>query len=99
MYALAATDAMVGLTKLRYAPVVPDKKSPTLLGIFRVFCRAGHVALVYTFVVMREYPWNVNTVRAWHAIFAIVAGDGVLVIYLFGNIVFKKEHFFFCEWL
>ena len=76
LHTLAATDAMACLTQLRHSPVISYQENSSSLSIFRIIGSLGHVAFVDAFVVMKQHPGNIYPVRAWHTVFAIVAGDG-----------------------
>ena len=49
------------------------------------------VTFVDALVVVEEVGWYVNAVGAWHAVFAVVAGDGVEAHHLFGDVVKEDE--------
>ena len=73
MCTLVAANAVVGLAQLRYTAVVSDKEGSSSLAVVLVLATLGYISLIYTFVIVQKYSRNVYSVRAGHAIFAIVA--------------------------
>ena len=89
MIALLATDAMVGLAQLGHATIIAYQEGTSGLTVVFVLTALRHIAFVHTFVVMKKYGRYVYSVRAWHAILAIIARDGGILLYEFGSI--EKE--------
>ena len=93
-HAFLASDAVIGLTELRHAPVIADAECATGfavilgLGVFR------NVALIDTFVVVQKHPGYIKTIGARHAVFAVVAGHGGKLHHYVGCIV-EELHLFF----
>ena len=77
--ALSATDAMIRLAKTGDAAVISHEKRPAGLAVVLVQAALGHVSFVYAFIVMQKDAGNVQTVRARHAIIAVVAGYGLVL--------------------
>ena len=75
--ALIASDAMAGLAEFRNAPVVTHQERAACFPVIGVLLAGSNVPFVQAFVVMQKDGWNVDTVRAGHAILAIVARDGI----------------------
>lgn len=49
------------------------------------------VTFVNALVVVEEVGWDVDAVGAWHAVFAVVAGDGVEAHHLFCDVVEEDD--------
>ena len=73
---LSATDAVVCLTDFRHGTVVAYQIGTARLFVVLVLAAPRHIAFVDTFVVVEQNGRNVDTVRAGHAVFAIVARHG-----------------------
>ena len=89
--ALAAADAVGRLTQPGYAPVVSHEIGAAGLAVLRVSGGLGDVALIEAFVVMQQYRGNVQTVRAWHAVLAVVAGDSIELHHPRGGVLQELE--------
>ena len=79
---LTATYAVIGLSETWNAAVIAYEEGSPLLEIFRIFTVSGHVAFLYALVVMGEDGWNIDAVRTWHAVVALVAWYGLEVVYV-----------------
>ena len=73
--ALAALYAVVGLPLAGNGTLQRDKVLAAVLPIFRRAGIGGQRPLVLTFIIMYEDGGNVDAVGAWHAVFAVVAGN------------------------
>ena len=73
---LLAVYTMVCLSQFGHRTVVAYEECPTRFAVVRVLRCEWHTSLVDTFVKMQQYSRNVQPIRAGHAIFAIVAGNG-----------------------
>ena len=71
-YALVAFGAMICLSKLWHAAVVADKEGATRFRVVLRLLTLRHVASIYTFIIMYEDAWDVETIRAWHTVLAVV---------------------------
>ena len=89
--ALAAADAMGRLTQPGYAPVVSHEIGAAGLAVLRVGGGLGDVALIEAFVVMQQYRGKVQTVRARHAVLAVVAGDSIELHHPRGGVLQELE--------
>ena len=77
---LAATDAVVRLPQFGHGAVVAHEErtaGTTVVGVLGV---VGYIPLVDTAVVVREDSGDIDTVRARHAVVALVAGNGIEVV-------------------
>ena len=89
--ALVATDAVVRLTQFGHAAVIADKEGATCGGEMGILLALRQVALGQAFVVVQQDRRNIQSVRAGHTIFAIVAGDGVELHHLCGRLLQEGE--------
>ncbi len=104
-HTMAATDAMAGLAKLGNGAVVADEEGPTAtpvlgiaLALLRIALYVGQVAVLNTFIIMREDGRDVQPVGAGHTVVALVAGNGIEVIDVLGylheeGILFFRDGF------
>ena len=89
---------MVGLPQLGHTTVVANQEGTTRLAIVLVLTAFRHITLVHALVVVQENGRNVYTIGAWHAILAIIARDGGILLYEFGcveeelRLFFRKGH-------
>ena len=72
-HALAAPDAVISLAESRDCPVVTEQILSFQFPVVFLFSALRDLALVDTVVIVLEYLRNVNSIRAWHAVFAYVA--------------------------
>ena len=89
--ALFAADAVVGLAELRDTAVIADEEGAACFAIARVLPAGRDVAFVQTFVVVQQDGGDVDAVRAGHAIFAVVARDGVELHHRGGGVLQEPE--------
>ena len=85
VHALAASDAMAGLTELGHTTVISHEESAAgfqILGVLTVF---GDIALVHTFIVMQQHGRDVYAIRTRHAILAVVARNGRILQHELGS--------------
>ena len=74
-YAFATFDAMICLTKLGHAAVVANEEGSSCLLIVLSLLALWHIARIHAFIIMYEDGWNVEAIRARHAVIAVVAVD------------------------
>ena len=86
MVALSAPDAMVGLAQLGHTTVITHQEGTASLAVVLVLTAFRHIAFIHTLVVMQQNGWYVYTIRTWHAILAIVARNGGILLYQLGRI-------------
>lgn len=94
--ALSAADAAVCLSQLRDGPVVAYQIGPACLAVIFRFRPVGNFTLVDALVVVQQYCRNVDSVWAWHAVFAVIAWDGRVLEHKFGSF-FKKCQLIFVK--
>ena len=70
------TDAVACLTQLRNTPVVPYQKRTARLPIILILPAFGYVSFVHTFIIMQQYPRNINAIRTRHTILTVVTRHG-----------------------
>ena len=93
-YALSASYAMAGLAKFRYTPVVSHEVCPAGFSVFRILARSRDVAFVEAFVVVQQDGRNVEAVRTRHAVFAVIARDGLETHHDICNMLQESQFFF-----
>lgn len=89
--ALVAAYAVARLTEFRHTAVVPHKKSaarPAEVFVLNIF---GDISLVETFVVVQQNGRYVESVGAWHAVFAVVTRNSVVLHHLGSRILQEAE--------
>lgn len=96
--ALVAADAMVGLAKFRNAAVVAYQVGTAGFAILLVLRVFDYVSFIEAFVVMQEDGRDIDAVRAGHAIFAVVAGDGV-VLHHHGSGILQEAEIIFGQYV
>ena len=84
--ALLTPDAVGCLAQLRHAAVVAYQEGAACLGVVGVELALRHVAFVHAFVVVEQYPRNVDAIGARHAVLAVVAWDGGVFEHQLGGI-------------
>lgn len=97
--AASAPDAVGGLAFPRDGAVVAEEEYLPVASVgFSGVSTGGvgisfhrEVTFVNALVVVEEVGWDVDAVGAWHAVFAIVAGDGVEAHHLFCDVVEEDE--------
>lgn len=75
--ARTAADAVVSLSQAVNASVEPDEIFAPVLPIVWIAGIFWQSALVLTFIIMHEDSGNIDAEGARHAIFAVVAGNGL----------------------
>ena len=96
---LTAVYAMVCLTKRRDRAVVADEVYATSLFIVRCLFALWHVTLIHAFIVVVKDARDVNTVRAWHTVFTIVARHGWIADDKICRLALKPVNLILCQWL
>lgn len=91
---LVATYAMRSLPQFRDTSIVTDKKRPPRFPIILILRIYRHISFIKTFVVMQQNSRNINSIRTWHTIFAIVARHGVKLHHPVGHPLKKSKLFF-----
>ena len=73
---LVAPGTMVGLPQFGYTSVISYEKSTACFPIILILAAFRHISFIDTFIVMYQYGRNVNSIRARHAVLAVVARNG-----------------------
>ena len=89
--ALITSDAMVGLSQLRHAAVVAYEVSTTGTLVVFVLRVGDDVSLVEALIVVQQQCRDINSIRAGHTVFAVVAGDSVNLHHLGGGLLQEVE--------
>lgn len=90
--ALPASNAVVSLPELRHTPVISHEKGLAHFCVAWVFDRLRIVAFQDAVIIMDEDAGNINAIRAGHAVLAVVARDGLHIVDILGNGLFKQGH-------
>ena len=85
------------LSHLRHRSVVADKESAPSLGIARILTIPWHIIIVDTLIVVEKNSWNINTIRAGHAILAVVARHGWVLLHNVSCLL-QEYQFLFRKW-
>lgn len=89
---------MAGLAQLRHTAVIADEEDTAGLKVAVVSSVVYHISLTHTFVVVDKNGWDVDAVGAWHAILAVVAGNGIHLHHYFRSLL--EEFKILCaQWL
>lgn len=73
---LVAPGTMVGLPQFGYTSVISYEKSTACFPIILILAAFRHISFIDTFIVMYQDGRNVNSIRARHAVLAVVARYG-----------------------
>ena len=76
-FALSTAYAMVGLPQTRHGAVKADEVVSPQPGIVFSHTFQRQRALVLAFIVMHKQAWDVDAIGARHAVFAVVARNGL----------------------
>lgn len=85
--ALIAAYTVTRLAKSGHGPVIADKECSPGLGVILVLTVLRHIPLVHALVVVKKYGRNIDTVGAWHAVLAVVAGHSGILHHQIGSVV------------
>lgn len=86
LHALEAPDAMVRLPQFGHGAVVAHEERTACPPVIRVLGVVGYIPLVDTAVVVGEDGGDIDTIRAGHAVVALVAGYGIEVVDVVRNL-------------
>jgi hypothetical protein len=86
---LVASNAMIGLSKLRYTAIVSHEESTTCFAVILVLLAFGYVSFVDTLIIVYQNCRDIKAIRTRHTIFAIVAWDGGVLLDKFARLVEK----------
>ena len=90
---LSAADAVVGLAQLGYATIIPDEEGLAGTGIVGILAVSRQIILGNALVVVGEHARDIDTIGARHAVFAVIAGNGIVVHNLLSDAI--KEFLIF----
>ena len=93
---LTTTYAMVGLSHFWHRTVEANEENASVALVILVHDVARQGALVLAFVVMHENAGNVDAIWTRHAIFAVVARNGLHAYDFLGHVV-EEILFFLCQ--
>lgn len=94
---LVAPGTMVGLPQFGYTSVISYEKSTACFPIILILAAFRHISFIDTFIVMYQYGRNVNSIRARHAVLAVVARYGGVLHHQICRII-QILSFLFREW-
>lgn len=94
---LVAPGTMVGLPQFGYTSVISYEKSTACFPIILILAAFRHISFIDTFIVMYQDGRNVNSIRARHAVLAVVARYGGVLHHQICRII-QILSFLFCEW-
>lgn len=75
--AFSTCDAMVRLPKFRHTAVISNEECTPSFPVICILGALGNVPLVETLIVVKKNCRNVDSDRAWHAVFAVITRDKV----------------------
>ena len=90
--ALAALDAVIGLTEAWHYPIERDEILAAMLALLGITHSHGQRALVLALVVVYKDGRDINAVRTRHAVFTVVARNILKAYNLLGYLFVEVAH-------